>query len=361
MTRDVTSVASTRTTSYRPAPTLDAAGQGQRNIERGMSGQSVRELQQQLRDRGHQIQVDGLFGPRTEEAVRAFQRANGARVDGIVGPETTGKLRVPPAGGATDPGDGLDRGAGRRDGPPAAPTEDERRVRPGSTTVGDLARNDDTRMRGPSGVRPTLAPPNATERERFDHYAAIIRANGGQVNPNGQPSVLAIRGMSRDGNQHDTTSNRRYDDTFVVLTPDGRARELRGATHPGQTRSSLSPDVNGDGVGDVGMIRPGNYTVVPNGPHRGAASFHVRTENGSGNIPGWRDTNHDGAFSDAERRASERRGDTLTEILFHQGGDSSPISIGCLTMPPAEYQRFLNAIGGGRARFNFSLVDANGR
>jgi len=38
------------------------------------------------------LETDGIFGPRTEAAVRAFQRAEGITVDGIVGPVTMGRL-----------------------------------------------------------------------------------------------------------------------------------------------------------------------------------------------------------------------------------------------------------------------------
>lgn len=57
-------------------------------------GESVRALQEDLnrlgfRDgQGRPLQADGQFGARTEQAVRAFQQANGLGVDGIVGRET---------------------------------------------------------------------------------------------------------------------------------------------------------------------------------------------------------------------------------------------------------------------------------
>lgn len=313
-----------------------------------------------LRARGYDVQVDGRFGPETERAVRQFQAASGAKVDGLVGPETTSKLFSP-----VYCKDGVDRGST----PPSngtAPTEDQRRSPPpqGTVRAGDLQQADqarrarETNAPGNAG-RATLAPEGLSERERFEHYANIVRANGGEVNPGGRPTMLGIRGQSRDGGDpHDTGSTRRYDDTFVVLTADGRVQEFRGATHPGQNSSTQSPDVTGDGRGDVGMIRPGNYEVVPNGPHGGNASYHVRTTGGSGRLSGWRDTNQDGRFSADERSASERRGDTLTGVLFHPGGDSAPRSIGCQTMPPAEYQRFVDTIGGPRAAFNYTLVDA---
>ncbi len=61
-------------------------------------GNDVRHLQTALaglgftdaRDRA--LQVDGVFGARTTEAVRAFQQAQGLEVDGIVGPATRGAL-----------------------------------------------------------------------------------------------------------------------------------------------------------------------------------------------------------------------------------------------------------------------------
>lgn len=271
------------------------------SLQIGSRGDGVLELQRTLNARGARLDVDGVFGARTRAAVREFQAQAGAQVDGVVGPETRGRLGL----------------------------------------------RDDYVAPRPSPV--TLPTTSGTERERWELYASMVRRAGGEVCPGGEPTVLGLRSARE--------SSRRYDDRYVVLTPDGRVRELTGATHPGQSRSSLSPDVTGDGVGDVGMIRPGNYQVVPNGPHGGAASFHVRTLGGSGSLPGWRDTNHDGSYGDAEVLSSEARGDRLTGVLFHQGSAASPVSIGCLTLAPDEYRRFLDAVGGSRARFNFTLVD----
>ncbi len=62
----------------------------------GSSGGSVRDLQNALRAAGHNISVDGQFGPQTKNAVLAFQRARGLTVDGVVGPQTWGALRAAP-------------------------------------------------------------------------------------------------------------------------------------------------------------------------------------------------------------------------------------------------------------------------
>ena len=55
---------------------------------KGATGHPVRTLQHLLRERGQNVTVDGIFGPQTEGAVRAFQQQKGLAVDGIVGPQT---------------------------------------------------------------------------------------------------------------------------------------------------------------------------------------------------------------------------------------------------------------------------------
>ena len=45
------------------------------------------------------IAADGIYGPQTRRAVRAFQRAHGLIVDGIAGPQTLGALGLSAAAG----------------------------------------------------------------------------------------------------------------------------------------------------------------------------------------------------------------------------------------------------------------------
>jgi peptidoglycan hydrolase-like protein with peptidoglycan-binding domain len=63
-------------------------------VRRGSRIFPVRPLQQLLCARGHSIDVDGNFGPRTQSAVEAFQRDAGIGVDGVVGPNTWSHLIV---------------------------------------------------------------------------------------------------------------------------------------------------------------------------------------------------------------------------------------------------------------------------
>lgn len=61
-------------------------------IRRGDRGELVTQCQRLLSKAGSNLAIDGIFGPGTQSAVRAFQKKNGLVVDGIVGPKTWGAL-----------------------------------------------------------------------------------------------------------------------------------------------------------------------------------------------------------------------------------------------------------------------------
>jgi peptidoglycan hydrolase-like protein with peptidoglycan-binding domain len=58
------------------------------NLKRGSKGPGVETLQRLLTQLGYPVAVKGIFGPKTESAVRKFQAAEGISVDGICGPQT---------------------------------------------------------------------------------------------------------------------------------------------------------------------------------------------------------------------------------------------------------------------------------
>lgn len=66
-------------------------------LKRDSAGPEVRELQRDLNRWGAALQVDGLFGPKTDAAVRRFQGDHDLKVDGIVGPATWALLLHAPA------------------------------------------------------------------------------------------------------------------------------------------------------------------------------------------------------------------------------------------------------------------------
>lgn len=76
------------------------------SYKRGSTGSTVSQIQQKLKNWGYYSgEVDGVFGSRTEAAVRLFQQKNGLSVDGKVGPQTLSALGMP-AGSAHPGADG---------------------------------------------------------------------------------------------------------------------------------------------------------------------------------------------------------------------------------------------------------------
>ncbi len=70
----------------------------QPTLRRGSRGSGVTALQTRLGSLGFNSgPTDGIFGFRTDSAVRAFQGAQGIHVDGIVGPQTWMALNASPA------------------------------------------------------------------------------------------------------------------------------------------------------------------------------------------------------------------------------------------------------------------------
>lgn len=58
----------------------------------GSSGDDVKTLQKMLNNNGYSLDVDGNFGPKTQAAVKEYQKKNNLAVDGIVGKNTWGAL-----------------------------------------------------------------------------------------------------------------------------------------------------------------------------------------------------------------------------------------------------------------------------
>lgn len=68
---------------YNPGQSVDALS------KMGSRGEEVRQIQTALQNRGYDPgSVDGIYGEKTEKAVRQFQKDQGLAVDGIAGPDT---------------------------------------------------------------------------------------------------------------------------------------------------------------------------------------------------------------------------------------------------------------------------------
>jgi peptidoglycan hydrolase-like protein with peptidoglycan-binding domain len=126
----------------------------------GATGESVARLQRALNDLRDlrsspaPLEIDGIFGPRTEQMVKAWQASEGVPVDGIVGPRTwstsvhaagatlatlvgpTIPRERPPAGPQDGPPAGSGSGGGAAPSSPAIPaSRDEPSWNPGAPSV----------------------------------------------------------------------------------------------------------------------------------------------------------------------------------------------------------------------------------
>ncbi|MEM9908531.1 MAG: peptidoglycan-binding protein [Cyanobacteria bacterium P01_D01_bin.44] len=61
-----------------------------------LTGEDVRDLQNDLIEKGGRLSADGVFGPGTKRAVEIFQTQVGLKADGIVGPKTRQILNARP-------------------------------------------------------------------------------------------------------------------------------------------------------------------------------------------------------------------------------------------------------------------------
>jgi putative chitinase len=77
-------------------PLLKSAGDPAEAWQASAADDDLRWLQQALNDLGAdpQLGVDGRYGPRTRDAVKAFQRAAGLKPDGIAGPVTRSEIEL---------------------------------------------------------------------------------------------------------------------------------------------------------------------------------------------------------------------------------------------------------------------------
>lgn len=82
-------------TTYCFQPSVEVA-------EAALSTTQVKTVQTKLKRWGYYTgSVDGIYGPKTKEAVKLFQKRNGLAVDGVVGPKTAAALGMTLSGSTT--------------------------------------------------------------------------------------------------------------------------------------------------------------------------------------------------------------------------------------------------------------------
>lgn len=76
-----------------PAQNAQAAYLGDRVLKQSMQGYDVKQLQKDLTWLGYDTGgAEGIFGPKTLNAVKQFQAVNGLTVDGVVGKQTAAAI-----------------------------------------------------------------------------------------------------------------------------------------------------------------------------------------------------------------------------------------------------------------------------
>lgn len=156
-----------------------------------------------------------------------------------------------------------------------------------------------------------------------------------------------------------------YDDSIAVLWKDdaGRyqAQVFDGNTEPsGQygwdgpkaSRGSHT-DMNGDGKMDLGRLQAGTIRYEQESGQFLGNTFFRATKTQVAE----RDTNQDGRFTAADTNRIDTSG-AGRSMLIHQGGATNTWSAGCQTIPKAQFNDFVAALGGQQA-FSYVLAHAH--
>lgn len=203
----------------------------------------------------------------------------------------------------------------------------------GATAASNGASGGAAPASGNSAVSADL--PQGVQGLTFAKAAELVKKGGGEVNPGGRPTVLALRSK--------TAASATYQDTFVVLKPDGTLQPFSANSRP--TSSGK----------DRAMLKPGAYEISPrwrDGKYNNDA-FLVKAKNGSMTVGVGRDSNGDGTYSQQEMNGNT----SSSQIRLHRGNGDRTSSTGCLNV--RDYDGFLRSVGGRDASFNLVLVNLN--
>lgn|GEM_PF-1607643 len=227
-------------------------------LERDDRGPAVADLQNRLQAAGFSPgTADGIFGARTEGAVRSYQASRGIEVDGVVGPNTWAQLNGAPA----------------VEKPPVAEP----------VAPGDVARVSD----GPSNAKiaslhPELRAQAAEFVNRVEQELGItLRVTSG-YRTYAEQNALYAQGRTTPGNVVTNApggySNHNFATAFDVV-------EVR-------PNGSINWDTNWDAIGRIGtrmgLEWGGNWTSIVDKPHfqldTGLSTRDMRERVAAGNV-----------------------------------------------------------------------------
>ncbi len=185
-----------------------------------------------------------------------------------------------------------------------------------------------------------LVSEDTSNEQKVEIFKQLTELSGGEIKDG--THMIALRGMDTNGNITDNQAlnqENKGQDTFATLK-DGQVQIYSGSTQATGLQETGQPTAE---------LAPGNYQITYNRDQyksTGMPAYNVQTPGMGDNAHGYRDWNHDGEITDAER---EQYGE-VHNIRIHTGG-----SLGCQVMEPQEYQRFVDQMG--RSSFNYSLLD----
>lgn len=185
------------------------------SIRNGSEGDAVRALQSRLKKLGYYSgNVDGDFGQGTEDAVKAFQRANGLNADGVAGSGTYEKLFATDAKTASQAA----RTATPRPDPTKRPTATPRRTAtplPSGTyvlvTTAPSSEGYATLRRGYYG-----APVTRLQQALKDqgYYTGVVDGYFGEGTESAVRAFQRVKGLNVDGAAGPATLMALYDNGF---------------------------------------------------------------------------------------------------------------------------------------------------
>lgn len=181
-----------------------------------------------------------------------------------------------------------------------------------------------------SGVGKDL--PEGVTNISYTKACEMVKNAGGQLNPGGKPTVLAIRA--------DNTTSRSYQDAFIVLKADGTMEKFAANTRPTSAGQ------------DKAMLKNGEYNVKPRWQDaKWRDAFIVGSSHDNNRVGVSRDKNGDGQYSESELNGNN----SSDTIRLHRGkSNGTTSSAGCLNVK--DYDGFLDALGGRKTEFNLVLV-----
>lgn len=208
-----------------------------------------------------------------------------------------------------------------------------------------------------------VGPRPAGEQARADWYRRLVESQGYEWRTGvNQMNIVGLRAYDVETGKNGNTFNQ-WNDTLAFVWNDGsrwQVKELAATTDPGYKEHWESPDIDGNGSGDVAHLLPGQYPYQT-GTHRGTYGAGVPEIN----VPVVRDTNHNGQIDGGEESRSKQRGDVGYGINIHWGpgyesGGVGGYSLGCqvtVLNNSQFHQQVTPLLEANRGQLLYTLVD----